>query len=132
WLESPAGGRGGPPEARLRCGDQATTADTGMTSTTPSRAELSEGYDRVGRRGEEQIGNGMLPGILEVRDRWYELEQAGGWHRKFFSGTCFKSSARKGPRALRGRPSAAPAAGPWPRPGDRNASRARRERRRAE
>lgn len=36
-------------------------------------AELLEGYDRSGRRGEEQIGSGMLVGIPEVRDRRYEL-----------------------------------------------------------
>lgn len=45
-----------------------------MAATTPSEAVLFERYDRLGRRGEEQIGSGMLLSILEVRDRRYETE----------------------------------------------------------
>ena len=63
----PPPGNGGP-----GCGEQATTGDTGMTATTPSKAELLEGYDRSGWRGEEQIGSGMPLSIPEVRATRHE------------------------------------------------------------
>lgn len=45
-----------------------------MAATTPSEAVVFERYDRLGWRGEEQIGSGMLLSILEVRGRRYETK----------------------------------------------------------
>ena len=54
-----------------------------MTATTPSEAGLLEGYDRSRGRGEEQIGSGILPSMLEVPDTRYELNRVGYGYELF-------------------------------------------------
>jgi hypothetical protein len=48
-----------------------------MTTTTPTKAELLEGYIRAWRWREEQIGNGMPLSIPEVPERRYEVKNGG-------------------------------------------------------
>jgi hypothetical protein len=50
------------------CGGQATSVNTGMAVTTPTEADLLEGYDRSSPRGEKQIGSGMLLSTPEAPD----------------------------------------------------------------
>jgi hypothetical protein len=57
--------------ARHRDAERSTWSDTGVTAL-PLPGLVSDGYDRFGRRGEEQIGNGMPLWVRELRVRWYE------------------------------------------------------------
>jgi hypothetical protein len=62
-----------------------------MSSTTPTEAELFEGYDRERRGQVEQIGSGMLPCIPEVPERWYEVRHGGSGGEYFVTPPVFQN-----------------------------------------
>src|SRR5688572_14403518 len=90
WVETRGRSPRDPPGAANRCGGQATSVDTGMAATTPSEAGLFDSHDRECRRGEEQIGSGMLLSDPKARDQWYELRNDRSCGRISLGGKCFK------------------------------------------